>query len=65
MSISEINKEQTWGEWEFEQVNLGDKRLNTRLKKLAENLSAVPEAPINQASEDWAATKAAYRFFHS
>jgi Transposase DNA-binding/Transposase Tn5 dimerisation domain len=65
MTISEINKEQTWGEWEFEQVNLGDKRLNTRLKKLAEDLSAVPEVPINQASEDWAATKAAYRFFRN
>jgi hypothetical protein len=65
MSISKINKEQTWGEWEFEQVNLGDQRLNIRLKKLAEDLSAVPEAPINQASEDWAATKAAYRFFQN
>jgi beta-glucosidase-like glycosyl hydrolase len=65
MSISEINKELTWSEWEFEQVNLGDKRLNTRLKKLAEELSALPEAPINQANEDWAATKAAYRCFQN
>lgn len=65
MSISEINKEQPWSEWEFEQVNLGDKRLNTRLKQLAEDLSSAPEAPINQASQDWAATKAAYRFFQN
>lgn len=50
MSISEINKEQPWSEWEFERVNLGDQRLNTRLKKLAENLPSAPEAPINQAS---------------
>ena len=63
MSISEINKEQPWSEWEFEQVNLGDQRLNKRLKQLAEDLSAVPEATINQASQDWVATKAAYRFF--
>lgn len=62
MTISEMNKEQPWSEREFERVNLGDKRLNTRLKQLAEDLSAVPEAPINQASQDWAATKAAYRF---
>ncbi|MBN8565090.1 MAG: IS4 family transposase [Leptolyngbya sp. UWPOB_LEPTO1] len=65
MSISEHNKEQSWSEWEFAQVNLGDQRLNTRLRKLAADLSATPEAPINQASEDWAATKAAYRFFQN
>lgn len=65
MSISEINKEQPWSEWEFERVNLGDKRLNTRLKQLAEDLSSAPAAPINQASQDWAATKAAYRFFQN
>lgn len=63
--VSQRTKAQLWSEWEFEQVDLGDKRLNTRLKKLAEDLSGAPEAPINQASEDWAATKAAYRFFQS
>jgi hypothetical protein len=50
-------KEQTWSEREFAAVNLGDQRLNTRLKKLAEDLSTAPAAPINQASEDWAATR--------
>ncbi|KAM3113416.1 IS4 family transposase [Phormidesmis sp. 146-33] len=65
MTISQMTKEQTWSEREFESVDLGDKRLNTRLKKLAEDLSTAPEAPINQASEDWAATKAAYRFFQN
>jgi hypothetical protein len=35
------------------------------LKRLAEDLAARPQAPINQASEDWAATKAAYRFFEN
>ena len=65
MTHSKICKEQAWSEREFEQVNLGDKRLNDRLKQIAEDLSAAPEAPINQASEDWAATKAAYRFFQN
>jgi Transposase DNA-binding len=65
MTISKMTQEQTWSEQEFERVDLGDQRLNTRLKKLAEDLSAAPEAPINQASEDWAATKAAYRFFQN
>ena len=65
MGISEINKEQNWSEWEFERVNLGDQRLNTRLKQLAEDLASAPAAPINQASQNWAATKAAYRFFQN
>jgi len=65
MTISQRTKEQTWSEREFAAVNLGDQRLNTRLKKLAEDLSTAPAAPINQASEDWAATKAAYRFFQN
>lgn len=63
--IAQTIRDQTWSQWEFEQVDLGDKRLNTRLKKLADDLSGAPEAPINQASEDWAATKAAYRFFQN
>lgn len=65
MNIPPTAKEATWSEHEFERVNLGDKRLNARLKKLSTDLSAAPSAPINQASEDWAATKAAYRFFQN
>lgn len=63
--MSKTRAKQSWSEGEFESVNLGDKRLNTRLKKLAQELSEAPEAPINHASEDWAATKAAYRFFQN
>jgi hypothetical protein len=55
--------EQTWGEIEFRAVALGDKRLEQRLQVVAEDLAARPQAPINQASADWAATKAAYRLF--
>ena len=65
MAAGKMNPEQVWSEWEFERANLGDTRLNTRLKKLAHDLCATPEAPINHASEDWAATKAAYRFFQN
>jgi hypothetical protein len=57
--------EREWSEAEFRGVELGDKRLETRLKRIAGELAALPEAPINQASEDWAATKAAYRFFQN
>jgi hypothetical protein len=53
----------TWGESEFRTVELGDKRLEQRLKVVAEDLAARPQAPLNQASDDWAATKAAYRLF--
>ena len=55
--------EKGWGEREFKAVELGDKRLEQRLKVVAEDLSARPQAAINQASDDWAATKAAYRLF--
>ncbi len=53
----------TWIRSEFSQVNFGDKRLKKRFFKVAEDLFAAPLSPINQASENWADTKAAYRFF--
>ena len=65
MDILEKDEAKSWSEQEFRQDALGDQRLNKRLKKLAEDLSASPGAPINQASKDWAATKAAYRFFQN
>jgi len=52
-----------WTESEFEGIELGDARLERRLRRVAEELSHQPEYPINQASEDAAATKAAYRLF--
>jgi hypothetical protein len=48
---------------EFHSIDLGDERLNRRLLALAETFGAQPTAPINQASDDWYATKAAYGFF--
>lgn len=54
-----------WATEELAEVNLGDKRLNTRLIKLCDRFSDAPESPINQACADWAETKAAYRFFQN
>jgi hypothetical protein len=62
-----INNQDTtdkqWAAEEFAQVELKDARLNRRCQKLAVTLGQQPGAPINQACEDWADTKAAYRFF--
>jgi hypothetical protein len=54
-----------WAADEFDRVDLGDKRLDSRLVKLCNSLSDAPESPINQACEDWHETKAAYRFFQN
>jgi hypothetical protein len=43
-------------------VALKDARLNRRCQVLASVLEQQPTVPINQAGEDWADTKAAYRF---
>jgi Transposase DNA-binding/Transposase Tn5 dimerisation domain len=48
---------------ELRHVDLGDLRLNRRFLKLVEDLARDPEASLPEASGDWAATKAAYRFF--
>ncbi len=42
---------------------MGDARLNARLFAIATALAEHPEQSLPQACEDWAATKAAYRFF--
>ena len=54
-----------WATEEFEDVCLGDKRLDARLITLCDRFSDSPESPINQACADWAETKAAYRFFQN
>ena len=55
----------SWAAEEFDDVSLGDKRLNARLIKMCDRFSDAPESPINQACLDWAETKAAYRFFQN
>jgi hypothetical protein len=58
-------EEQSWIKEELLGSYFGDERLDERLLKLAGELSEHPSYPINQASSDWAATKAAYRFFEN
>lgn len=52
-----------WAQNEFGFANLGDRRRNTRLVKIATNLAAKPGGTLPQAFADWAELKAAYRFF--
>ena len=59
------NRKDGWADEEFEEVNLGDQRLDARLITLCNRFSDAPESPINQACADWAETKAAYRFFQN
>ena len=53
----------TWQEEELSAAALPDKRLARRLRRLLDQLSAAPGKPIPAACGDWAAAKAAYRFF--
>ena len=63
MSVTHDTSNQQWAADEFAHVELKDARLNRRCQELAVALGQQPNAPINQACEDWADTKAAYRFF--
>ena len=62
-----VNLEETesrsWCEEEWSGIDIGDKRLNERAKEIATKMSSQPTKPLNQACEDWAETKAAYRLF--
>ena len=53
----------SWVTEEFSKMKLKDRRLNKRCQTIARALEQQPTEPINQACEDWADTKAAYRFF--
>lgn len=63
MAGKQKSDNQSWATEEFSKVRLKDKRLNQRCQKVAEALEQQSTEPINQACEDWADTKAAYRFF--
>jgi hypothetical protein len=58
-----LQRHHGWAAEELAKVDLGDARLHKRLAKLCDDFSESPESPINQACQDWAETKAAYRFF--
>jgi hypothetical protein len=63
LTLKEKEKDTSWCEEELGGVKLGDKRLDMRLVEIASKLAAQPTASINQACEDWADAKAAYRLF--
>lgn len=52
-----------WSESEFQGLSFGDKRLEKRMLKVAEQLSSKLQSPIYAATSDWASAKAAYRLF--
>ena len=52
-----------WQDEELVEGSLPDKRLEQRLRQLLDQMSTAPGQPIPAACGDWAATKAAYRFF--
>ncbi len=56
---------ESWVLNEFKDISFNDTRLDNRFITVACDAMENPAAPINQASEDWAATKAAYRFFNN
>jgi hypothetical protein len=63
LARTDKSSEKSWSREEFIGVDFQDKRLKKRCQELVHDLEQQPSAPINQACEDWADTKAAYRFF--
>ena len=55
----------SWAISEFGEIDFCDKRLSSRLLKLADSFAKSPESSINKACESWSQTKAAYRFFQN
>lgn len=52
-----------WVEQELATLALKDKRLTKRAKEIVRQMAQHPTGSIPQFSQDWSATKAAYRFF--
>lgn len=58
-----VTESTPWTPTEFEQLDLGDARLNKRARLLMERMAAEPTASVPQACHGWGETIAAYRFF--
>lgn len=54
---------QEWILREFDEINLGDARLNQRLGTLTTQFFLNPESSIPSACDGWTGSKACYRFF--
>ncbi|WP_414655896.1 IS4/Tn5 family transposase DNA-binding protein, partial [Frateuria sp.] len=52
-----------WWDHELAGCTFADARLGRRLRALVERMSAAIGASLPLACQDWAGTKAAYRFF--
>jgi len=63
MRVQEEQEDNDWAENELGLVQLGDKRLTSRLVTLARSLARAPDMPLPQALPQWCDLKAAYRFF--
>ena len=63
MSGEKVVNTYGWHDQEVVGAGLPDKRLARRLRCLLDQMSASPRQPVPAACGDWAATKAAYRFF--
>jgi hypothetical protein len=57
------NSDGSWVSEELSRTSFSDLRLDKRFQILSEQLAKKPSQTINHASTDWAAAKAAYRFF--
>ena len=55
----------SWIREELGGVRFGDQRLDERLLKIGEKLLEKPSLSLNHGQGDWAASKAAYRFFEN
>jgi hypothetical protein len=53
----------SWAETEFKDVDFGDKRLNSRIVRIATTLAAMSAESIPAACRGWQETKATYRSF--
>lgn len=61
-SVAEANDSEDWITEEFAGARFADKRLGSRFRALLGQLSSSPGEPIPLVCQDWANTKAAYRF---
>ena len=54
-----------WAELEFAELDLGDKRRESRARKIVEDFATRPSASIPKACNGWDETKATYRFLEN
>ncbi|ANH00994.1 Uncharacterized protein LB4E_1655 [Leptospira borgpetersenii str. 4E] len=60
---STLGTELDWVEEEYVSLNLGDKRLDKRLKKIVNVMTKRGGTSLPDIFGNWAGTKGAYRFF--